>query len=288
MTGFFCRTPRLLFLAVPISWIAIANIGPLAEMVRISLLDAYPPRAGEIPHWSLAGYAAFLESLPYQTAFRRSLVLASATTVAALLVCFPLAYHVARNIRPERKAARLMLLVAPFWTSEIIRIFGIGLLLSNRGAINTLLRAIGVIDAPLGLLYGRLSLGLGMVSIAFLAMLLPLFAALDRMPREWLEAATDLGARPWQRLLTITLPASVRGIAAGCALVFLLSLGAYAVPERLGGPDTTVFASVIGGFFNSAANRWPMGAAFSVILLVSGGAVAALIMALARPRPSCA
>ena len=288
MTGAIRLVPRLLFLAVPVAWIAVANLGPLVEMLRISLLDAYPPRAGEIPHWSLGGYAAFFEGASYQTAFGRSLVLSAATTIAALLICFPLAYHVAFNVRPERKAARLMLLVAPFWTSEIIRIFGIGLLLSNRGAVNTLLRAIGMIDAPLGLLYGPLSLGLGMVSIAFLAMLLPLFAALDRMPREWLEAATDLGARPWQRLLTITLPASASGIAAGCALVFLLSLGAYAVPARLGGADTTVFADVIGGFFNSAANRWPLGAAFSVILLVSGGAVAALMMAVARPRPAIA
>jgi spermidine/putrescine transport system permease protein len=282
------RLPRLLFLLVPLAWIVVCNIAPLVEMLRISLLDAYPPRAGEVAQWSLANYAAFFETASYRVAFRRSLVLAAATTLAALVVCFPLAYHVALKVRPERRAARLMLLVAPFWTSEIIRIFGIGLLLSNRGAINTLLRAAGVIDAPLKLLYGPLSLALGMVSIAFLAMLLPIFAALERLPREWLEAATDLGARPWQRLVTITLPASAGGIAAGCALVFLLSLGAYAVPERLGGPDTTVFADLIGGFFNSAANRWPTGAAFSVTLLVSGGAVSAALLALARPRPGSA
>lgn len=276
---------RILFFAVPGAWVVFANLGPLVEMLRISFLDVYPPRAGEMPQWSLAAYAAFFEFGLYRVAFWRSLAIAAATTVGALLLCFPLAYHIAIRTPVERRGRRLMLLAAPFWTSEIIRIFGIGLLLSNRGAVNALLRAMGLIDAPMKLLYGPLSLALGMLSISFLAMLLPLFAALDRMPRDLLEAATDLGARPWQRLWTITLPACSGGIGAGCALVFLLSLGAYAVPERLGGPDTTVFADVIGGLFGSAANRWPMGAAFSAILLLAGGVVSAAMLSVARPRP---
>lgn len=275
---------RFVFVAIPVAWVIFADLGPLVEMLRISFLDVYPPRFGEVPQWSLAAYAAFLEIGLYRVAFWRSLAIAAATTVGALLLCFPLAYHIAIRTPLEQRGRRLMLLAAPFWTSEIIRIFGIGLLLSNRGAVNALLRALGVIDAPLKLLYGPLSLALGMLSISFLAMLLPLFAALDRMPRDLLEAATDLGARPWQRLWTITLPACAGGIGAGCALVFLLSLGAYAVPQRLGGPDTTVFADVIGGLFGSAANRWPMGAAFSVILLVAGGVVSVALLGVARPR----
>ena len=111
-------------------------------------------------------------------------------------------------------------------------------------------------------------------------------AALDKLPRDLLDAASTYGAGPWQRLLHVTLPLSIGGVATGSALVFLLSLGTFAVPVLLGGPDTTLFAVTISGFFASAANRWPVGAAFSVILLAAGGLVAGCLVGWARVRPA--
>ena len=274
---------RLLFLAAPLLWVALADIAPLLVMTRISLLDAYPVPPGQVMQWSLAAYGAFVATPIYRTALLRSLVVAAATTAGSLLLCYPLAYHIAVKLPAERRARRLMLLIAPFWTSEIIRIFGITLLLSNRGAVNLLLRSLGLTDAPVALLYGPGSVAFGMLSVALPSMLLPIYAVLVRLPRDQLDAAADLGAGPWQRFAAITLPASAGGVAAGCSLVFLLSLGAYAVPVLLGGAGTTVFADTIGGFFASAANRWPTGAAFSVILLLAGGLVSAALIRLVRP-----
>lgn len=272
---------RLAFLAVPVLWIGLANLGPLGTMLRISLLDVYPVPPGQSAQWSVAAYTSFFATPAYQAAWARSLAFASATTLLCLVVCFPLAFLIAARTRRARRRILLLVLLAPFWTSEIIRIFGVMLLLGNRGAVNAALRGLGLISAPLGLLYSNGAVLLGLVLLAVPSMLLPVYAALERLPKDCLEAAANCGATRLQTWRYVVIPMAAQGIAGGCALVFLLSLGAYAVPELLGGPDSTVFADTIGGFFASAANRWPMGAGFSVILLASGGVVSLAIMALA-------
>ena len=182
----------------------------------------------------------------------------------------------------------LLLLVAPFWTSEIVRIFAIMLLLSNRGAVNGVLRWAGITDDPLPLLYNQYSLTFGMLYVVLLAMLLPLYAALEKLPRDLLEAAASLGAKPWTRLVRVTLPLSRDGVASGSALVFLISLGAFAVPMLLGGADTTLFSMTIASMFASSAGRWPLGAAFGLILLAGGLGVAGVVMHLTVPRKAAA
>jgi len=271
------RIGHALLLLGPVLWVAGANLAPLVEMARISLLDVYPAAPDHVPRYGLANYA-LLASPIYRGAFLRSLGFAALTTLLTLLLAYPLAYAIAFATPARQRLRRLLLLIAPFWTGEIVRIFAIMLLLANRGAVNGVLRWAGIIEDPLPLLYNPFSLAAGMVYVVLLAMLLPLYAALEKLPRDLLEAAAGLGAGPWTRLRRVTLPLTREGIAAGSALVFLISLGTFAVPSILGGADTTLFSMTIGGLFASSAGRWPLGAAFGLTLLAAGLAIAACIM----------
>ena len=277
------RLARVVLFVVPVVWIASVNIAPLLEMIRISFLDAYPATAGRPPSFSTAPYSAFFTSPLYRHAFARTMEFAALTTLMSLLVVYPLAYYVARHVPPSRRMRRLLILMAPFWTSEVIRTFAIIILFGNRGGLNTLLQYLGLTDAPIPMLYTNFSLAFGMLYAVLLSMLLPLFVALDAIPTSLLEAATDLGAGPWTRFLRVTMPLSRNGIASGCVLVFLLSTGAFVVPVLLGGANTTLLAVSIGDFFGSISDKWPYGAAFSMVLLVSSLAIAGLMMRVIQP-----
>jgi spermidine/putrescine transport system permease protein len=271
---------RIVFLAVPVLWVAAAHIGPLVAMARISILDVYPGPPDVAPGFGLAAYAAFLHEAGYRASLLRSLGLAAAATAASLLLSYPLAYHVAVRVAPKQRQRRLMLLVAPFWTSEVLRMFALVLLLANRGALNAVLRWLGVTSAPVPLLYGTGTVLAGLVYTVLLSMLLPLYAALDRLPANLLAAASTLGAGAWRRFWHVTLPLTARGIATGSVLTFLASLGIFAAPALLGGPSTPVFATTIADLFGAASGRWPIGAAFGFILLTVGTACAAGLAAL--------
>jgi spermidine/putrescine transport system permease protein len=268
------RWLRGLFIAVPVAWVVVAHVGPLLAMARISLLDTYPGAPGAAPVLGGQAYAAFVGGPGYQAALGHSLWMAAAATGISLLIAWPLAWHVAIQVPAAQRTRRLALLVAPFWTSEVLRMFALVLLLANRGALNTALRWAGLTGAPVPLLYGTGSVLAGIVYTVLLTMLLPLFAALDRMPPDLLDAAADLGAGPLRRQWLVALPLAAGGIASGVALTFLLCLGVLAAPALLGGAGTPAFASVIAGFFGGASGRWPMGAAFGLLLLVTGTACA--------------
>ena len=286
MTSWRCRV----FLAVPLLWIAVAHVWPLLAMLRISGFASYPTAPGLAPVWSAAAYAAFFSGSSYQASLARSLGFAAAATSVSLLLAYPLAYYVALHVAPTRRARRLMLLIAPFWASEVIRMFALVLLLANRGALNGLLRWTGVTQGPVSMLYGSGAVIVGLVYTVMLTMLLPLYAALDRLPIDLLEAASDLGAGAWQRVWHVTLPLTARGVAVGTVLTFLACLGVFAAPTLLGGPSTTVFATTIADLFGAASGRWPMGAAFGFILLIIGTAcalgLAALVPGLRRGQPA--
>jgi spermidine/putrescine transport system permease protein len=223
--------PRLVFMGVPLVWVAVAHVGPLLSMARISAYATYPTPPATSPVWSGDAYSAFLESPAYQASLGYSLAFAAAATLAALLLAYPLAYHVAFHVDPSRRGWRLMLLVAPFWASEVLRMFALVLLLANRGALNAALRWAGLTEAPVSMLYGDGAVLAGLVYTVLLTMLLPLYAALDRLPAELLEAAADLGAGAWARFWQVTLPLSASGVAAGTALTFLACLGVFAAPS---------------------------------------------------------
>lgn len=254
---------------VPLVWMLATHLGPLVAMVRISLLEAYPLTAGEAPVVTLANYASFFQERIYLQPFLRTLIFASLVTVATLVIVFPIAYFIAKCVPGPRQIRLLLILLVPFWVSYIIRTFAIMVVLGNRGALNIALREMGLIDLPIPFMYTYFSLAFGVLYLTVLYMLLPLYAAIEKIDDRVLQAAADLGAGPLTRFRRIVLPLSKEGIASGCTLVFLLSTGYYAVPLLLGGPDTTLFAETIGNFFHVAGDRWPTGAAFAVIMLTT-------------------
>ena len=264
------RRPALRFAliaAIPVGWILIANLAPLVQMVAISFQDRHPVPPDEPTLWTLRHYAAFFDTPHYLSAFVRSFVFATLATLLTLIVVFPVAYYLSKVAPKGRRIRLLLLVIAPFWISEIVRSFAWILMLANRGAVNSFLDLFGFPGLPLDLLYNNISLTIGVLYLTSLYMLLPLYAALEKIDDSVLQAAADLGASPFKRLIRIILPLSRDGIVGGCTLVFLLVIGLYAMPQLLGGPDDTLFAATIGQVFSRAGDAWPLGSAFSMILI---------------------
>ena len=263
------RRQFLLLAALPILFVLTQHLGPMLQMLRVSLLDAYPVTAGVEPQVTLANYGRFFGDSIFWQPFFRTLIFAAAFTAATLVLTYPVAYFLARHVRRENQLLFLLLLLIPFWVGEIVRTYAIMILLGNNGAINLALRTLGLIERPIPFMYTSFSMGVGMVYLTALYMLLPLYSALEKLPRSYTEAAADLGAGAWTRFRRVTLPLSLEGIASGCTLVFLISTGFYATPVLLGGPSTTVFAETIAGFFHVAGDQWPTGAAFATIMFLT-------------------
>ncbi|MGF1528231.1 MAG: ABC transporter permease [Candidatus Competibacterales bacterium] len=273
-----------LLASFPLAWVCLAHLGPVLQMVRISFLDAYPPTAGEVSQWTVAHWQAFFHQPIYLATFGRTLLFAASLTLITLFLTYPIAYYLARHVRPSRQLLLLLILLVPFWVGEIVRTYAIMILLGNRGFINLVLDWLGLIERPIPFMYTNFSLGMGMIYLTSLYMLLPLYSALEKIPPNYREAAIDLGAGPWTRFWRITLPLSREGIASGASLVFLISIGYYATPVLLGGPSTTVFAETVAGFFAVAGDRWPTGAAFATIMLLTALALTAVFLKLMGRR----
>lgn len=254
---------------VPILWALVMNLGPLYQMLRLSFLEAYPLTAGQEAVYTTANYLAFLTEPIFLTPFLRTWIFSLTVTLVTLLVVYPVAYFLAKVVRPSQQVKYLLLLLVPFWTGEIIRNFAMILLLGNRGALNLVLMWMGVTDRPTPFLYTYFSLATGVIYLSAMYMLLPIYSSLEKIPANLGEAARDLGANSFRTFVRVTLPLSRDGVVAGCVLTFLVSAGSFAAPLLLGGPGTTLFAETIASFFHGANDKWPYGAAFSVVLLVS-------------------
>lgn len=266
------RRQFILLASLPLFWIVFANIGPILQMIWISFLDSYPPMAGREPQLTLANWGRFFEGIFIMPYFR-TLAYSVVFTASTLIITYPVAYFLAKHVKRNNQLLFLLLLLIPFWVGEIVRTYAIMILLGNNGAVNLILKSLGLIERPIPFMYTSFSLGIGIIYLTSLYMLLPLYSALEKIPNNYLEAAADLGAGAWTRFRRVTLPLSKEGIASGCTLVFLISTGYYAAPVLLGGPSTTVFAETIAGFFHVAGDQWPTGAAFSSIMLISALAI---------------
>jgi spermidine/putrescine transport system permease protein len=272
VTGALFKTQRrqfILLASFPLFWVFFAHLGPILQMFWISFVDSYPPMAGREPQFTLDNWARFFQERIFIMPFLRTIVFSLVLTISTLIITYPVAYFLAKHVPKRSQLMFLLLLLIPFWVGEIVRTYAIMILLGNRGALNLLLMWIGVTDRPIPFMYTSFSLGLGIIYLTSLYMLLPLYSALEKIPNSYREAAADLGAGAWTRFFRITLPLSKEGIASGCTLVFLISTGYYATPVLLGGPSTTVFAETIAGFFHVAGDQWPVGAAFSSIMLIT-------------------
>ncbi|MCK0151564.1 ABC transporter permease [Marivita sp. S6314] len=269
---FLTASPRRQFFilaAFPILWLLTQHLGPMLQMLRVSLIDAYPVAPGTPQEFTLDNYMRFFGDSIFWMPFFRTLTFAAVFTFCTLIITYPVAYFLARHVSRKNQMLFLLLLLIPFWVGEIVRTYAIMILLGNTGAVNLVLKWFGLIDRPIPFMYTSFSMGVGIVYLTALYMLLPLYSALEKLPQSMNEAAADLGAGAWTRFRRISLPLTIEGISSGCTLVFLISTGFYATPVLLGGPSTTVFAETIAGFFHVAGDEWPTGAAFAVIMFAA-------------------
>lgn len=278
LASFATASPRRQFIILavfPILWVLTQHLGPMLQMLRVSLTDAYPVAPGVEQQFTFDNYLSFFGDSIFWMPFFRTLIFAGVFTFCTLILTYPVAYFLARHVSPKNRMLLLLLLLIPFWVGEIVRTYAIMILLGNTGAVNMVLRFFGLIDRPIPFMYTSFSMGVGIVYLTALYMLLPLYSALEKLPKSMNEAAADLGAGAWTRFRRITLPMTLEGISSGCTLVFLISTGFYATPVLLGGPSTTVFAETIAGFFHVAGDQWPTGAAFAVIMFLAALAITA-------------
>lgn len=272
LIGLATASPRRQFLilaAFPVLWVLSQHLGPMLQMLRVSLTDAYPVAPGVEQSFTLDNYARFFGEQIFWQPFFRTLIFAGVLTFCTLILTYPVAYFLARHVSRKNQMLMLLLLLIPFWVGEIVRTYAIMILLGNTGAVNLALKWLGLIERPIPFMYTSFSMGIGIVYLTALYMLLPLYSALEKLPKSYNEAAADLGAGAWTRFRRVTLPLTLEGISSGCTLVFLISTGFYATPVLLGGPSTTVFAETIAGFFHVAGDEWPTGAAFATIMFVT-------------------
>jgi len=272
------RLGRWAALAPPYAWLLLFFLVPFAIVLKIALAEA---ELGAPPYTALVGwdgeqvlrirlnlgnFALLSEDGLYMRALLGSLRTALVSTVLCLLLGYPMAYAIARA-EGRWRLVLLMMVVLPFWTSFLIRVYAWMGILRTNGLLNNLLLWLGVVDRPLALLNTDFAVYVGIVYSYLPFMILPLYAALERLDRTLLEAAADLGCRPWQAFVRVTLPLSMPGIVAGSLLVFIPAVGEFVIPELLGGPDTLMIGKVLWTEF-SANNDWPLAAALAVALLV--------------------
>ena len=212
--------------------------------------------------WSLANYGRALEPL-YLLILARSFALAAATTVISLLLAYPVAYWIGLRAPERWRSALLVLVILPFWTSFLVRMYAWVFLLRSEGLLNTLLGALGL--PVLDLLYNDFAVLLGQVYGELPFVILPVYASIVRLDKTLLEAAADLGASPLRRALEVTVPLTRPGIVAGALLVFIPSLGAFLAPDLLGGARTVYIGNLIQSQF-AVARDASFGAALSFVL----------------------
>ena len=278
LSGVVFASPRRQFgmlIAFPVLWVLFAHLGPILQMIQVSFMQSYPLPPGAETAYTTNNYAQFFGDSIFLMPFVRTLIFSTVLTLATLIIMYPVAYFLARHVKRDNRMLFLMLLLIPFWVGEIVRIYAVMIILGNNGALNLLLRWMGLIDRPIPFMYTNFSLSVGIIYLTALYMLMPLYSALEKIPANYTEAAADLGAGAWTRFRRVTLPLSLEGIGAGCTLVFLIATGMYATPVLLGGPSTTLFSQTIAGFFHVAGDKWPTGAAFSTIMLVTALVLAA-------------
>ncbi|MCS6954294.1 MAG: ABC transporter permease [Bryobacterales bacterium] len=254
---------RTLFLAPAALVMVVLILAPLGVVVCYSFLTRGAYGGVE---WlaTLDNYRRLLDPL-YLEIFLRSVAVAGTTTALCLILAFPLAWFLSRAGR--RKHLYLQLVLLPFWTSFLVRLYAWMFLLRDTGLINTILLAAGWIREPLPLLYNHVAVVLGLVYGYLPFAVLPLYATLERLDRTLLEAAADLGARPLGTLRHVILPLAAPGIRAAALLVFIPCLGTYLVPDLLGGSKTILVGTLIQNQFTTARD-WPFGAAVSLTLMV--------------------
>lgn len=264
-----------LVIGVPYFWFGLLVAIPLMIVLKISLSEMELTSVSSMISWSegwptiklhFSSYLFIASDALYIKTYLSSIQYALITTLLCLAIGYPFAYFMARAPK-HLQPMLLMLIMLPFWTSFLLRIYAWKTLLVNNGVINNILMAMGVIQEPLAMMNNSFSLLIGMVYSYLPFMILPLYANLSKMDLRYLEAAADLGTTPFKAFWLITVPLSKAGIIAGSMLVFIPAVGEFVIPELLGGPNTLMIGRVLWDEFFSN-NDWPMAAAVAVVMIL--------------------
>ncbi|QGW95613.1 spermidine/putrescine ABC transporter permease PotB [Aeromonas jandaei] len=251
-------------IALILGWLTLFVFLPNLMIIGVSFLTRDESEL-IAPLFTLSNYGRLLDPLYFEVLLH-SLWLALLATTICLLVGYPFAWllaHLPTRIRP----LLLFLVVVPFWTNSLIRTYALKVLLGTRGLINGWLLDLGLIERPLQMMYTEVAVIIGLVYVLLPFMVLPLYSSIEKLDGRLLEAARDLGANGWQRLVRIILPLTLPGIIAGCLLVFLPAMGMFYVSDLLGGAKHLLIGNLIKTQFLNSRD-WPFGAAISVMLTV--------------------
>ena len=277
------RGGRLLVTAIPYIWLLVFFLVPFVIVFKISLsstemqvppytpvfdpmIDGITGILDKAKEFVSSNYQRLISESIYYQSYLSSVWIAATSTVLMLLIAYPVAYGMARaprNIRPTL----LMLVILPFWTSFLIRVYAWIGILSQEGLLNNALRWLGLIDQPLEILSTNTAVYIGIIYSYLPFMVLPLYSTLEKMDESLLEAAQDLGCTPIQSFWRVTFPLSLPGVIAGCFLVFIPAVGEFVIPDLLGGSDTLMIGKTLWEeFFNN--RDWPSASAVATTLLV--------------------
>lgn len=263
-------------IAPPFVWLVLFLLVPFLLVLKISFADlkfGVPPYTA-LAQWKdqalsltlhLRGYALLLTDSLYVATYINSLRMAAITTLVCILIGYPMAYYIARS--PERiRHVLLLAVILPFWTSLLLRVYAWVGILRSDGLLNSFLMSIGLISSPLEIYRTDLAVYIGLVYAYLPFFILPLYATLVKMDLRLLDAAYDLGAKPWRAFMSVTLPLSMPGVVAGAMLVFIPAVGEYVIPEMLGGADTLMMGRIMWSEFFTNAD-WPMASAITIVMV---------------------
>ncbi len=269
---------KTLVVGIPNVWLLVFFLAPFFIVLKISLAESIiaSPPFSPLVEWSEEGalilqvifdnFIFLWEDDLYFNTYVNSIKIAIISTVLCLIVGYPIAYGIVRS-SSTTKNILLLMIILPFWTSFLLRVYAWMGLLADQGTINSFLIWIGLIEKPIRMLYTEFAVYVGIVYSYVPFMILPLYANMEKLDMSLHEAAADLGARPMTTFLTVTLPMTAPGILAGSLLVFIPAAGEFVIPDLLGGGNVLMIGRVLYNEFNSN-HDWPVAAAVAIVLLL--------------------
>jgi spermidine/putrescine transport system permease protein len=271
----------LFFFLAPVSlWLVLLIVLPQIDLLIMSFRTEND--LGKMA-WSFSNYLNFFDEPIYWLTYVRTAIYSIIVTFLTLIIALPLAFYITKVVHPKFQGFLTLLLLLPFWVSELVRVYGWMILLRESGVINHFLLKLGILGKPIEMLYRDSTMILGLVYTSMLFMVVPLLAVLDSLDNDLIEAAYDLGANMWTILFKIIIPHATPGIVSGSIVVFMLTLGNYLTPNLMGGKNSLWFTEQIYNQFIASFN-WNQGSAFGFLLLFLSSIVIWLGLKLSRQK----
>jgi spermidine/putrescine transport system permease protein len=271
----------LFFFLAPVSlWLVLLIVLPQIDLLIMSFRTE--DDLGKMA-WSFSNYLNFFDEPIYWLTYVRTAIYSIIVTFLTLIIALPLAFYITKVVHPKFQGFLTLLLLLPFWVSELVRVYGWMILLRESGVINHFLLKLGILGKPVEMLYQDSTMVLGLVYTSMLFMVVPLLAVLDSLDNSLIEAAYDLGANMWTILFKIIIPHATPGIVSGSIVVFMLTLGNYLTPNLMGGKNSLWFTEQIYNQFIASFN-WNQGSAFGFLLLFLSSIIIWLGLKLSRQK----